>query len=257
MKKFIFFIIVTKFLIANVFIIADRNLTFSDKNFLRDTVFLENNRVYTQKIEDGSIYFLRLRKGKALKYLKIYQPKKYTIFKLINNLMENNDLKSGDTVIIFSNMYFTINIPHKVYINTKIHILNDGFITSKYSPFSILLNKNVNKLKGVNVMIITDNNQTIFYLQKMRRFFYYLFQKLGAKLYFFGNNIYKCRGGDCDTNRLGLMYYYALKKQKNLFNFSPLETTNSLQVINIKDRSINNIGVDLRVRDDIFYKDYK
>lgn len=255
MKKFIVFILLVKFLMANVFVIADRNLTNSDKSFLRDTVFLENRYIYTQKIADGSIFFLKLKRGQTLKYLEKYRPKKYSIYKIINNLMENNDLKQGDTVIIFSNMYFTINIPNKVYINTKTQILNDGFITSEYSPFYILLHKNINKLKGVNIMIITDNNQPIYYLQKMRRFYYYLFQKLGANLYFYGNDIYKCKD-HCDTNRLALMYYGSLKKRTNLFKFSPLESTNSLQVINIKDRSINNIGVNLRIRDDIFYNGF-
>jgi hypothetical protein len=252
MKKIIIFIIFFSFIEANkIFIIADRNLTKGDKKFLNT---IKTEYFYTQRIKNGNISFYKKRKNEVLESLKKNKLQKYTIFRVINNLMENNDLNSNDILIIFSNMYFQIDISNKVYINTKTQVLNDGFITSEYSPFSILFNKNINKLKGVKIMIISNNNQPIFYIQKMRRFYFYFFQKLKANLYYYGNNIYKCKTGECSTNRLSFLFFY-LQDNKNLFNYSSLESTDSLQVIDVKNKLINNIGVDLKIRDDIFYKE--
>jgi len=254
MKKIIFLIGLVNMIFANTFVVADRNLTREDIKFLKDTIFYDSKYIYTQIVKGDNISFEKVRRKYLVQFLKRNNLKHFTIFKVINNLMESNDINPGDTLIIFSNMYFKINIPNKVKIDTEKQILNDGFITSSYSPFRILLDKNINKLKDVNVMIITNNNQSIFYMERMRRFYYYLFKKLKANLFFYGNNTYKCLDS-CDVNRLALMYYSSLKIKKNLFTYSPLEPTNALQVINATDKSIINIGVNLRIRDDILYKE--
>jgi len=253
--RLLFLMLCVNFLLAkNVFILTDRVLSLSDYKIVKQTIFYDYKKIFVQKGKNN-ISFWKIPKGEVYGYYrnKRHIPKNASIFKIINSLMESNDLNKGDIIIIFSNMYFKINIPNKVSIDSSKQILNDGFITSQYSPFRILLDKNINKLKDTKVMIVTKNNNSIFYLQKMRRFFYHFFKQFNAELYFFGNNIYTNRV--IDNSRFEFLYYYSLKKNKLLFKYAPLEFTNALQLINEQDKSIVNIGVDLKIRDDIFYKE--
>jgi len=262
MNKLIFLImfLISNLFAKNIFFLADRPLTKQDKKFiayLLNKAYKKHWNVYVQKTKYNIVVFEKQSSLSRVKKFLSVIPNDKSIYKVISLLMEKKDLNPKDDVIIFSNMYFHIkNLPSlgNLDVNNETYILNDGFIASSWTPFSILFDKAKhidNQLKDVNVFVLTHNKKPLFYMNKMRRFFYYFFKKLGANLVYYGNT-------GCDDNYFvaipkRIKYFYLLK-DNSVFKFEPLLNTETLQLINIKDKSIQNVGVDLHTRADIYDK---
>lgn len=202
-------------------------------------------QIYPQKKSRvGTIIFEHLKGSRAV-LAELKNTRTKNIFKTLKHLSEDNNLHSKDIVLIFSNMYYKKSIhSQNIEIDFEKRMPNDGFISSKFSPFKSLLAKRDdpnNKLKGVDILIITQQIKTLKYSNHMQRFYTHFFKTLGANLKFYGNTGCDSRMNLKSCDRLK-EYFFTREKNET---YSSLKESGALQLIDSHNDTIDNIGADL------------
>ncbi len=189
-KSLLLIILLQQFLFSkNLHIIVNNS---NSKSFQREDYYfskflLSPNILNNLEIEN--IYFVNKKRTFDTEMLPtLTQIKRYrtnlNVVKLIERLINYKRLKRGDIVIIISSLdYFN----KQVNISSKNKTFNDGWVTSNSSPFNKLLSKYPNTpLKGLKIFVL-DPNKNLKYINNRRRFYSFLFAKLGANMLYYGS----------------------------------------------------------------------